>query len=32
MIGASLFSSAGIAEIFFEEIDTNIVLANELLE
>ena len=32
MIGVSLFSSAGIAETFLEDIDINIVVANELLE
>jgi DNA (cytosine-5)-methyltransferase 1 len=32
MIGASLFSSAGIAETFLGDIDINIVVANELLE
>jgi len=30
MIGVSLFSSAGIAETFLEDIDINIVVANEL--
>jgi DNA (cytosine-5)-methyltransferase 1 len=32
MIGASLFSSAGIAETYFEEIGINILAANELVE
>jgi len=32
MIGASLFSSAGIAETYFEEIGINIVAANELVQ
>lgn len=32
MIGASLFSSAGIAETYFEEIGINIVAANELVK
>jgi DNA (cytosine-5)-methyltransferase 1 len=32
MIGASLFSSAGIAETYFEELGINIVAANELIE
>ena len=31
MIGASLFSSAGIAETYFEEVGINIVAANELV-
>jgi len=32
MIGASLFSSAGIAETYFEEVGINIVAANELIK
>lgn len=32
MIGASLFSSAGIAETYFEEVGINIVAANELIQ
>lgn len=32
MIGVSLFSSAGISETFLEDIDINIVVANELLK
>ncbi len=32
MKGISLFSSAGIAELLFNELDIEIVLANELLE
>ena len=32
MIGASLFSSAGIAETYFEEVGINIVAANELVQ
>lgn len=32
MIGASLFSSAGIAETYFEEVGINIVAANELVK
>lgn len=32
MTGASLFSSAGIAETYFEEVDINIVAANELVQ
>lgn len=31
MIGTSLFSSAGISETYFNEIDVNITVANELL-
>jgi len=31
MIGASLFSSAGIAETYFEEVGINIVAVNELI-
>ncbi len=32
MVGASLFSSAGIAETFLEEVGINIVAANELIQ
>ena len=32
MVGASLFSSAGIAETYFEEVGINIVAANELVQ
>ena len=32
MIGASLFSSAGIAETYFEDIGINILAANELIK
>lgn len=32
MVGASLFSSAGIAETYFEEVGINIVAANELIQ
>lgn len=32
LIGASLFSSAGIAETYFSELGINIVVANELLQ
>ena len=32
MIGASLFSSAGIAETYFEEVGINIIAANELVQ
>lgn len=32
MIGTSLFSSAGISETYFNEIDVNITVANEFLE
>jgi DNA (cytosine-5)-methyltransferase 1 len=32
MIGASLFSSAGIAETYFEEVGINIIAANELIQ
>lgn len=32
MVGASLFSSAGIAETYFEEVGINIVSANELIQ
>ena len=32
MKGISLFSSAGIGELLFNELDIEIVLANELLE
>jgi DNA (cytosine-5)-methyltransferase 1 len=32
MIGASLFSSAGIAETYLDEVDVNIIVANELLK
>ena len=32
MIGASLFSSAGIAETYFDEVGINIVAANELVQ
>jgi len=31
MVGASLFSSAGIAETYFEEAGINIVASNELV-
>ena len=32
MIGVSLFSSAGIAETYFEEVGINIIAANELIQ
>src|SRR5687768_3374546 len=32
MTGASLFSSAGIAETYFEEVGINIIAANELIK
>lgn len=32
MIGASLFSSAGLAETYFEEVGINIIAANELIQ
>lgn len=32
MIGVSLFSSAGIAETYFEEVGINIIAANELVQ
>ena len=32
MVGASLFSSAGIAETYFEEVGINIIAANELVQ
>ncbi len=32
MIGASLFSSAGIAETYFEEVGIDVVAANELIQ
>jgi DNA (cytosine-5)-methyltransferase 1 len=32
MIGASLFSSAGIAETYLEDVGINIVAANELIK
>ena len=32
MVGASLFSSAGIAETYFDEVGINIVVANELVQ
>jgi DNA (cytosine-5)-methyltransferase 1 len=32
MVGASLFSSAGIAETYFEEVGIDIVAANELIQ
>ena len=32
MVGASLFSSAGIAETYFEEAGINIIAANELVK
>lgn len=32
MVGASLFSSAGLAETYFEEVGINIVAANELVQ
>jgi DNA (cytosine-5)-methyltransferase 1 len=32
MLGASLFSSAGIAETYFEEVGINIIAANELIQ
>ena len=32
MVGASLFSGAGIAETYFEEVGVNIVAANELVQ
>ena len=32
MTGASLFSSAGIAETYFEEVGINIIAANELIQ
>jgi DNA (cytosine-5)-methyltransferase 1 len=32
MIGSSLFSSAGIAETYFGEVDVNIITANELIK
>ena len=32
MVGASLFSSAGIAETYFDEVGINIIAANELVQ